>query len=368
MAVLKERDYSFDAIRGFCMFLIPLQHFFEADAAHSYHSWEGFIYFTIDLFVMQAFFFLSGYFSKKPERGREIAVKALLWPLLMTFPFFMIIQFVLDIDLKFNILTPPFAMWFLLCLFYYRMFHKDYIKIKHLFGIVFLLSLVAGVIPSFSATLSLARAVNWMPYFLLGYYCTPEQMEKVRSLKWWQTSLLAIFLVVGVYFFMQYAPFSHYGAVQMSTSNKMAGISWWSNIVVHLAVFVVSIAFLVVLFNVFGNKKGYWSWIGQNTMPIYIFHIVIFHLICRNGLGFGLFTPPAYDTPLYLLYVLVLATIVTTVLATKPFVWLYDVLFGKSYDAFIYCFHKIAEPVGGAVEKALLAIWPLRVKAKESDE
>ena len=103
-------------------------------------------------------------------------------------------------------------------------------------------------------------------------------------------------------------------------------------------------------------------------MPIYIFHIVIFHLICRNGLGFGLFTPPAYDTPLYLLYVLVLATIVTTVLATKPFVWLYDVLFGKSYDAFIYCFHKIAEPVGGAVEKVLLAIWPFRVKAKESDE
>ena len=245
---------------------------------------------------MQAFFFLSGYFSKKPERGREIAVKALLWPLLMTYPFFMIIQFVIDYDLKFNILQPPFAMWFLLCLFYYRMFHKDYIKIKHLFGIVFLLSLVVGVIPSFSATLSF----------------------------------------------------------------KMAGISWWSNIIVHLAVFVVSIAFMIVLFNVFGNKKGYWSYIGQHTMPIYIFHIVIFHLICRNGLGFGLFTPPAYDTPLYLLYVLVLAAVVTTVLATPPFVWLYDVIFGKSYDLFIKCFHRFAEPAGAAVEKALLAVWPFK--------
>ena len=355
---IKERDYSFDAIRGFCMFLIPFQHFFEADAAHCYHSWEGYIYFTIDLFVMQAFFFLSGYFSKKPERGREIAVKALLWPLLMTYPFFMLVQFVIGVDLKFNVFAPPFAMWFLLCLFYYRMFHQNYIKIKHILGIVFVLGLFVGMIPSLNATLSLARAINWMPYFLLGYYCTGEQLEKVRSLKWWQTAALAASLLVGIYLFMQYVPFRHYGAVQMSTSNYVSEISWWTGMLIHLAVFVTGVAFLVVLFNVFKNKKGYWSFIGQHTMPIYIFHIVIFHLIGKLGLGFGLFTPPAYDTPLYLLYVLVLAFAVTTILATKPFNWLYEVIFSKSYDAFIYCFRKIAEPVGGAVEKVLRKVCP----------
>ena len=63
-SIKKERDYSFDAIRGFCMFLIPFQHYLSAREGFHYDGLEGYLYFVIDIFVMQMFFFLSGYFSK----------------------------------------------------------------------------------------------------------------------------------------------------------------------------------------------------------------------------------------------------------------------------------------------------------------
>ena len=58
MDLQKKRDYSFDAVRGFCMFLIPLQHFLAADKPFVYGSVGGYLYLVIDLFVMQVFFFL----------------------------------------------------------------------------------------------------------------------------------------------------------------------------------------------------------------------------------------------------------------------------------------------------------------------
>lgn len=369
MNEIKQRDHSFDAIRGFCMFLIPLQHFMTGDqwGYPDVHTPGGFAYFAIDLFVMQTFFFLSGYFSKKPARGRQVAVRAMLWPVLLMMAVFAVL-YSFGIGIPFHPLRPTYAMWFMLCLFYYRMFHKDYVKIPHLFGVVFAAGLVIGLIPFIGRDLSLARAVNWMPYFLLGYYCKPELLEKLRRLRIWQTLLLLVALLAGVWGFVEYAPFDKYRAVQMSDSYDAMGISWWGGILLHFAVFAVGVLFMIVLFNLFPNRKGAWSYIGENTMPIYIFHQPVKLLFLRFGAGFGLLSVPSPDSFAYLLYMCLLSFAVCVLLASPPFAKLYDLLFVKSYDMVLWVGRRIVVPFGDMIEKGLLKTLPKRCLPESEHE
>ena len=120
------------------MFLIPLQHFLAADKPFVYGSVGGYLYLVIDLFVMQVFFFLSGYFSKNAARGRQIAAGSLLWPVIVMWLACGLVR-VAGFAIPIRLYRPPYAMWFLLCLFYYRMFQTAYLKIPHLAGVVFVL-------------------------------------------------------------------------------------------------------------------------------------------------------------------------------------------------------------------------------------
>lgn len=361
MGSLKERDYSFDAIRGFCMFLIPFQHYMSAQAGFNYYGLEGYIYFVIDIFVMQMFFFLSGYFSKKPERGREIAVKALLWPIIVVQAGLFVLT-LLGVNITVQLYRTPYALWFLLSLFYYRMFHKNYIKIPHIFGIVFFLGLFIGMCPIFTRDFAISRSVSWMPYFLLGYYCQPEHIEKIRSLKKWKVCAIAAGLLIGVWLFMHYVPFDGYGAVMMATTNEIQGINWYENIIMHIVLLPVSMLFGVVLFNCFKNKKGFWSWIGQNTMPIYIFHLAGKYFILHRGAGFGFFEVPPHDSLLYIGYLLLLSFLSCVILASKPFAKLYELGFVKSYDWFVALCRMILQPIGGAIEKFMLLFIPREIR------
>jgi fucose 4-O-acetylase-like acetyltransferase len=356
-SIKKERDYSFDAIRGFCMFLIPFQHYLSAREGFHYDGLEGYLYFVIDIFVMQMFFFLSGYFSKKPERGREIAVKSLLWPLLVVEAGFAMLV-VLGFDAHVSLYRPPFTMWFLLTLFYFRMFHKNYIKIPHIFGIVFVLGMFIGTIPFINRDFAISRSISWMPYFLLGYYCQPEHLKKIRSLKWWQTLGILVGLLIAVFLFMRYVPFDSYGAVTMADCNAVLGINWWQSALMHVILFPVSILFGIVLLNTFRNKKSIWTFFGQNTMPIYIFHLGMKYAIMHRGAGFGFFEVPAHDSIPYILYVLLLAFVTSVVLASPVGATLYDIFFVKSYDLLFLFGRKVLVPIGAACEKVWLLLAP----------
>ena len=79
---IKQRDYMFDTFRGLLMWSIPISHFTRVAGHFSQASLGGVVYITINVFVMQAFVFLSGYFSKKPDRSKETSFHTFMWPYL----------------------------------------------------------------------------------------------------------------------------------------------------------------------------------------------------------------------------------------------------------------------------------------------
>ena len=294
----KERDYMFDTFRGILMLSIPISHFTKASAnwyaslyagaGFAHTSPSGFVYITINVFVMQAFMFLSGYFSKKPERARETAFRGVLWPYLVFTTITMIAAwgFNAPIGHYFSYLTPSFALWFLVALFLYRYFLVDIIKFKWALPMSIFMMLAAGVLP-FGQFMALGRVFSYFPFFMIGYYCSKETLDKVRTLKKKPAlvALLGAALVFMSIWLMYHGP--KLGWFLLKTDCSHFGMPWYTDSLYRLLVFALACGWIVFMVNILPSKQNFLCYIGTNTMPIYLFHLGLRHVITQKGIYAG---------------------------------------------------------------------------------
>ena len=293
MGEIKHRDYVFDTFRGLCVWCIPISHFTRMAGHFSHDSVSGVIYITINIFVMQAFMFLSGYFSKKPEKSRQIAFKIFLWPYILSIFFFYGVRTLLwgHANLYFD--QPPFAMWFMFALFLYKLFQKNYIKVPHFFAITFVLYLVAGCIPFLTEYLSLGRLVSYFSFFswdTTAMRNTSPRSNASRSGRVW--SWASCWWVFQSILPTDLLAFRWNGTCSDGQAREI-GVVWYVDILMRFVLFVLGCAWLVLMFNILPGKDNYLAYVGRNTMPVYIFHLVVRQWIKKHGITMGFFCPAA---------------------------------------------------------------------------
>ena len=297
MGNVKERDYMFDTFRGILILSIPVSHFTKMSGnlygslflTGGFPEWSlcGFVYITINVFVMQAFMFLSGYFSKKPDRAQETAFKTFMWPyLVFTVIYYFIRGFFMG-DANLSFLKPPFALWFLFVLFFYRFFLKYMSKYKWLLPVSLIMYLLAGQIDSFDSYLALGRAASYFPFFLLGFYCSKERLYKAKELRKKPLILigLAIVLVAASLALMRFGPSVGWYLLKQSVHNYP--IPWWEDTLLRIVVFFLACGWITLMINILPSTKNFISFIGVNTMPVYVFHLTLRYVIEFYGLYVG---------------------------------------------------------------------------------
>jgi len=290
----KERDYMFDTFRGLLMLSIPISHFTKM-TGNLYSSLYmgggfpketlfGFVYITINVFVMQAFMFLSGYFSKRPDRARETAFSTFMWPyLVFTFLYFLIrIPFFGSSHLTF--LSPPFALWFLFSLFFYRFFLKDMVKFRWLLPVAIVLGLLAGQVKEWGDFLALGRTMSYFASFMIGYYCSAERLRWCQKLREHKVLLvmLGVMLVAASIVLCYVGP--NVGWYLLRESYHSFRITWWQDIFMRAIILVISCLWIIFCVNVIPSKKGFLAYVGANTMPVYMFHLTLRYVIKFYGL------------------------------------------------------------------------------------
>ena len=295
--IIKERDYMFDTFRGILMLSIPVSHFTKASAnwyqalyapGFAHESFCGFMYITINVVVMQAFMFLSGYFSKKPDRAHDTAFRSILWPYLVFTTITMIAGYGFDTGIGhwFSYLTPPFALWFLFALFLYRFFLRDIIKFQWALPMSIIMMFAAGALP-FNDYLALGRVFSYFPFFLIGYYCSKETLDKVRTLKRHPVIivLLAAALVGCSIWLVFTGPRLSWFLLKDSAS--ALGVSLWDDFWYRGLVFCLACGWITLMVNILPSTRNFLCYVGTNTMPIYIFHLGLRHIIKIKGLYLG---------------------------------------------------------------------------------
>ena len=342
MGEIKERDYMFDTFRGLLMLSIPVSHFTKMSGnlygnlyGDGFPQWgiEGFIYITINVFVMQGFMFLSGYFSKKPERARETAFKTFMWPYLVwTLVYFFVRMFFFgSAHLKF--LTPPFALWFLFVLFFYRFFLKDMVKLPHLMVIALVMYFIVGEISSFENFMSLGRAFSYFPFFLLGYYCSKERLAWIRTLKRKPVAvaMLAAALVASSLALCKWGPRAGWYLLKGPVDN-FPSMCWYDDMFYRLVLLALGCGWIVLMVNILPSKKGFLAFVGVNTMPVYIFHLTLRYVIDFYGLYVG------FISCLVVAWFAVISLIYEKYSAGKQSVIIYAVVIALSMAAFYYMY------------------------------
>ncbi len=282
-----ERDYLFDNIKAILIISVVAAHFMRASVIFDRASFSGMIYIISFSYIMQGFLFVSGYFSRNPMKCRKTAFESFLFPYLVLMPFMFCIRDSIFGHAQLDLTLPTMALWYLVTLFVYRFLLIDFIRIKQVAPISIGLSLLAGFIPALDSTLSIGRTFGFLPFFLFGYYFKSEWIDSLRSL----SKHIYVLLFAGLIGFALFL--SQTGVIPLESflykaSYGSTGLSNLEGVTIRILLSIISMLWVVVFLALVPRKRTLLTTIGQNTMTIYVLHIVIRYSI--KGLGYHIGT------------------------------------------------------------------------------
>lgn len=308
----KSRDALFDNMKAILIVLVVIGHLTVNVCKQSAVFCT--VYYFIYLFHMPAFAFVTGYFSKNEEKCRNTAIKKYLVPYFVFCILLQVESRILNIgvgrNLGFNLLYPHWGMWYMIALFWWKLFLKDLVKIRWILPMSIVVSILSGFSREISVFLGIGRAVNLLFFFLLGYYCTKEKIEKIRALPK-VFGVIAVALTGGIAYVMvnilQWDRQFLYMKKYYFKGNEM------QEILGRVSVFIFASLMIFGLINLCSGKKRWFTHLGTNSVGIYITHLFIVKIIERFY-EFG--KMPAYVNGIAILF----ASIAIALIAGTPFV------------------------------------------------
>lgn len=268
-----QRDLLFDNIRGILIFLVILGHALEYFRLTNEAA--EFLYVFIYLFHMPVFIFISGYFSKNVEKGRATAAKTFLIPYLLLNLILSTIMFAMGKIDQIAILNPGWTLWYLYCMFLWRLLLPDLVKVRHVVILSFIIGIFSGFLTEFGSYMAMARTLGFLPYFLAGYFCKPEYIEKIRTLPLRRTLSLAI---IGIGLGTAYEWTDVHLPAEILWGDRAYGLFEVPLYQVVLAdgyLYVLSFAFVFAFLVLTSRKQRFFTIWGQSTLAIYLLHVYL---------------------------------------------------------------------------------------------
>ena len=264
-----SRDYRFDNLKGLLIFLVILGHalpMFQSDSMKISRC----ITCVIFSFHMPAFVFISGYFSKNvrfSEHDAYKAVKSLLIPFVIANS----LMWLLTSRSLSTLFDPRRTLWYLLSLFFWKLFITPVSKIRFSVVISFIIAILVGFSPA-DRQFSLSRTITFFPFFLLGYKTAPSAIDRIRRIPK-VIPMLILLASFSVVIMMQLHDMPMLNAFQLadpySSVKEISRLQSLSLRVFTLAVGCISTACLLILAP---NRQSIFTRLGKNTITVYLAH------------------------------------------------------------------------------------------------
>lgn len=270
----KQRDPYFDSLKFILTAMVVMGHALQAHLESGNRLLFTTYAFT-QIFRIPLFIFVSGYFTK--NLTWEKYKKGLLALVVMYFLFQLIYSFDNILAGRFSFLSfllePTGPMWYIMALILWRAFFSLKPTFKYEFPIILTLSLLASLVIGFKITLLVheaVRVVSFFPYFVLGYYCSPKIIEKIRS---WNGFIPLFILILGFIAVYDYMPsmfrMSLYGTFSFKVLFREEPLV---GLLHRVLSFPLAIFFGVMVLNLCTDSFARW---GKKTVYIYLLHPII---------------------------------------------------------------------------------------------
>ena len=305
-----NRNFLYDNIKAVLISFVVAAHYVRVSGIFDFNEFNAVFYTFAFSFIMQGFFFISGFFSKKVDKCHKGAVDNFLIPYIIFTILMYLTRLIVNGEANLQFYSPTHGMWFFLNMFVYRYIIKYAVKIKGIRTISFAFYIFAGLFPILGRTLSLGRIFSFFIFFIMGYYADESTFKKIRNLKRYYVipsfacgTALFSYLVVKMKPDVELFQFREYFGAY--------GITNVQGIVFRLVLLVFTVLFLIAITNLMPDKKCFLTTIGMRTLPIFVFHIIVRYVIKRTAF-FAYFPLPVS----YIL--LILSVILTLYLFTRP--------------------------------------------------
>lgn len=326
----EKRDYLFDNIKGLIIFLVVWEHFC-GETIRSGSVAGNFLCTAILLFHMSVMMFVSGYFTKNLEKhNMEYNIRRILIPYFVMCLLYGLAGIVVSGEFKIEIFNPTFAMWYIVVLFFYRLMLPYMVQVKGILVISFVIALASGMFPSVATYHTLGRFLTNLPFFLMGYYCSEDFVNKLRGWARVPEKLIyaAAFLVLtcgttGLILENKWDA----NVYRNNTTYAAAKMTNLLGMETRILFYLVGIFAILCFLTCCSRQKTFLCKAGRNSMVVYFFHIFVYEIVRRAEIvkgptlkNFGLVT---------------LVSVVT--------VWV------LSWDIWSKLFHKLINGIGNLI-------------------
>ena len=261
------RDKQIDGLKFIMIFCVVLGHIGFNDYGLGIHK-------VIYSFHMPVFIFLSGYLTslKSPQTKinkwliKTIIIYVCVQLFFHLFSFEDSVNFSKFLSLDIYCL-PVFAMWYLICLVYWRLFTckiLNYIKDIELLGISVLFALISGFIP-IDDYLSFQRVFAFFPFFVFGVVFKNRNMLvklEMIPIKYYIWALFVGLIIARLLPCELYQPKYHYSNI--------------NGLVIRLVQSTLGLFLCIIIVRLSRHASiERFSIFGQKTLWIYIGHIFL---------------------------------------------------------------------------------------------
>lgn len=282
-----ERIYYWDNAKLALIFLVVLGHFVLPVKSNSVFTKTT--YYSIYLFHMPVFVFISGFFAKnyvrKPEKEKRLLGFLILYIVFQTAIW--IIKCIFELKLSiFDPFVPNGAPWYMLAMFVWYLLLPFLSKFKPiiLLPVLIALSLLSGLYSEIGETLSLSRIITFCPFFMLGYCFNGSALLNIRPFMRLISAVIFAVLILLYLYFRTRADIPYGSIVYGSESYSAIGLSSIQGVIArlvwYLVVTIVGAAFLCAI----PNRKLAITFIGERTLAIYILHRLIRQVFVSSNL------------------------------------------------------------------------------------
>lgn len=312
----RQREYLFDNYKVLLIVLVVIGHFIEPCYDQNPFLYE--LKWGIVAFHMPAFIFISGYFSKKVPSVKKLVGGLVVPYFVYEVVYYLLYTYVLDKETELYFTRPKFTLWYLLALCVWRLAAPVVRKLPgHL-----LISLAAGLVVGLFEIgnfLSIPRILFFFPFFLAGMEFDSTWLARFRNRKGYIGALgvmagMAVFLFTDEYhrrlpvkiFYGRYS----YEELRMPP---------WDGIMIRIVCYGISFLLIYLFMLVLPTDKKSYSYLGERTMAVYIFHGMIYSCLKHRSSVLGAVKSDAESILLILFCIAVV-----WVVSRKPFVRLTD--------------------------------------------
>lgn len=293
MTTTKERNYLFDNLKGWLLILVVFAHAIEY-ANYRCTGVMKYLYTAIYLFHMPVFIFISGYFSKKKNYKKLISfsITYLIWQMLI-FPISLSILTKTPYLKNYRAFYfPQVSYWYLMALIIWRFITPFVSKFKYSFIVSLIPSVLFGFL-NLNINLqhfTIGRLIVFYPFFLSGYLSNGQTIEKFKKInKKLSLPLFLSILSIGT-FIIHYL--AKYGVNPERMNRILMPHYWysecynniWLSLVVKLTIMAIGFVSIPLCFNITRKAKTWLSDIGQNSLYIYLIHMIFVESIRINYL------------------------------------------------------------------------------------